>query len=216
MSTSRKEEIIRKGFLKSLVDGTLELKDLAGINIDLELARYAYLQGVQETTQELIELMQADMATAAGQALQATAAKQDLAKTVLDSIDVKVGKLFVIIPSDDLLISNDDTEEWSVGGSGSTMKMKEYFIQVSGLFRVKFDCMRSGGVWAKAQIYKNGVEYGTEWDMTEAWVTRSQDLPFIAGDLCQLYIIDGDASYQYVRNHRLYGAWSTGIAMETT
>lgn len=48
MSTARKEAIIKRGFIKSLLEGTLELKDLAGINIDLDIARQAYLQGVQE------------------------------------------------------------------------------------------------------------------------------------------------------------------------
>ena len=49
MSTARKEAIIKKGFIKSLLEGTLELKDLAGINIDLDMARQAYIQGVQES-----------------------------------------------------------------------------------------------------------------------------------------------------------------------
>jgi len=93
LSTSRQEEIIRKGFIKSLIEGTLELKDLAGINIDLDIARQAYIQGVQETTQALIELVKTNMATAAGQALQATGAKQDTMKTVLDAVQVGTDKI---------------------------------------------------------------------------------------------------------------------------
>jgi len=79
MSTARKEAIIKKGFIKSLLDGTLELKDLAGINVNLDMARQAYLQGVLETTQELIELVEASMATAD---------KQDILESIMEIIKV--------------------------------------------------------------------------------------------------------------------------------
>ena len=57
MSTSRLEEIIKKGYIKSLLDGTLEIKDLAGININLDMARQSYLQGIFEATKALIEAL---------------------------------------------------------------------------------------------------------------------------------------------------------------
>ena len=139
MSTARKEEIIKKGFIKSLLEGTLELKDLAGINIDLDMARQAYIQGLQETTQNLIELVKSGMATAA---------KQD---TIIDGI----GKMYLLTASDAIQLE-DNTSHSS--GSQTWAKAMQFTILSSGTVRVKAQIKATSPADCWAQVRVNDVD----------------------------------------------------------
>lgn len=179
MSTSRKEEIIRKGFLNSLLAGTIEIKDLAGINIDLDIARQAYLQGVQETTQALIELVKENMATAAKQDLQATATKQDEIKN-------QFGKEYVLTASDVEQLA-DDSEE----GTQSTdyTKFKQFTMLSSGTIRVTGEIKATSPASCNAEIRINDIEIGVYWSTTEtSYQPQSSDIGVGEGDLVQYWL----------------------------
>lgn len=111
MSTSRKEEIIKKGFLKSLLDGTLELKDLAGINPDLQIARQAFIQGVQEATQAIMKSVESNMATSA---------KQDEMKITMDAVKAKTDNLDELLSLAGL---KDFHEQWNGNDATKTIDL---------------------------------------------------------------------------------------------
>lgn len=204
MSTSRKEEIIKKGFIKSLLDGTIEIKDLAGINIDLDIARQAYLQGVQETTQALIELVKENMAIEA---------KQDTMITMLSSLNDKTGT--AVVPTNDLIHSYDT--ETAITEEAYT-KSYETKIFIAGTYRVKFDMLSNAdGHDIFGRIYLNGASHGTERiTSSEEYTTYSEDLVFDVDDLLQLYTkIDSSPFYGKFRNIRLYGEYGLVYAVDT-
>ena len=67
-------------------------------------------------------------------------------------------------------------------------KTKEIVVGRNGTWRVGFDLKQNNFGDAHARIYKNGSPYGTERvTNSTSWQSYSQDLSFVAGDLCQLY-----------------------------
>ncbi len=109
-----------------------------------------------------------------------------------------------VIASDILLHTND---EEAATTATSYMKAKEIHVPYSGEFRVKFDIRDSNGTGTSlAQIWKNGVAYGTARGTTStSFQTFSEDLEFEEDDLLQLYHRRG-SNVCYVRNLRIYGS----------
>jgi hypothetical protein len=85
-------------------------------------------------------------------------------------------------------------------GTSTTTPTKFHELQFSAgmvptSFNVVFDLKGNTGVTGYAQIYKNGVAYGTLQSVTGSiFSTFSQSLSFTGGDLCQLYIYSGTAA----------------------
>lgn len=121
--------------------------------------------------------------------------------TALDTIPV----ISLVTLSDVLLHSNDAEKN---DNPGAYIKAKEILCMHDGTYRIKFDLrLNFGSTDGKAKIYKNGVAFGTERSSTGVdYVTFSEDLSFVRGDLIQLYYYTTNVSYDvYVRNFRLYG-----------
>lgn len=170
MSTSRTEEIIKKGFLKSLLEGTLEIKDLSGININLDLARQAYLQGIQETTQDLIEVVKEEMATSVKQ----------------DEIKDQFGKEYVLSASDAIQLE-DNAEEATQ--STTYTKYKQFTLLSTGTIRVTGRIKATSPAACYVEIRVNDISIGAQWTTTsESYVDKSSDIGVGEGDLVQLWM----------------------------
>lgn len=202
MSTARKEKIIKEGWIKSLLEGKLEIKDLAGINIDLDMARQAYLQGVQETTQTLIELVKENMATAAKQDLQATAYKQDLQATAIkqDTFIANQGKIYVLTPSDEIQL--EDLGEESSWGS-DYVKKKQFTILTSGVVRVTGEIKAMSPYTSYTQIRINDIPVDTWSTQDTDWTPKTSDIAIGSGDLLQLWIKSSGDAASYLRYARI-------------
>jgi len=151
MSTARQEEIIKKGFIKSLLEGTLELKDLAGINIDLDIARQAYIQGVQEsnlavqgkiyvlTASDTIQLE--DLGAEANWGTDYVKKKQF---TIMTSGAVRVtGEIFASEPFTaycEIRINDIAVDSWSTGSEEWTPKTSDIAIGVGDLLQMWIAC----------------------------------------------------------------------------
>lgn len=106
--------------------------------------------------------------------------------------------------SDDLIHSNDDV----VNEPGAAyVKKKEIVCYFNDTIRIKFDlATTAGGNNVGGRIYKNDVAFGTEQStLSTDYVTFSEDLAFVAGDLIQLYIKQMGACECNARNLRIYG-----------
>jgi len=84
------------------------------------------------------------------------------------------------------------TERNAVSSSSFT-KLKEIKIGIAGTYRITFD-FTGDGYTASARIYKNGAAFGTTRTNSGAYTNYSEDLPFAANDLVQLYV-DGAIGY---------------------
>lgn len=77
-----------------------------------------------------------------------------------------------------------------VESSVALTKHSEFYLSRSGALRIKFYIGGGSGSGVKGQIYKNGVAVGTARQGTGLY---SEDISgWVAGDLCQLYIADGN------------------------
>jgi len=109
------------------------------------------------------------------------------------------------ITSDTLRASLDSI---STNTTTTYVKKKAFNILLSGSYRVKFALnMPSGGAaLAQGRIYKNGVAVGTIRQTNSAtYTTYSEDLSFVAGDTCELWIsIDSAGFTANAKEFRLY------------
>jgi len=90
--------------------------------------------------------------------------------------------------------------------STTYIKVKEFTIKKTGNYRVYFSLSsETGTYYAYGRIYKNGIAYGTERStLSTTWVVYSENLAFVAGDLCQLYYYTlGGGSPVHVKNFNL-------------
>jgi hypothetical protein len=93
--------------------------------------------------------------------------------------------------------------------SQAPVKIKEIQIgDFAGVFRVKFGLYQNNGYDAYAQIYKNGVPYGTQRHTNSmSGVTFVEDLSFAKGDLFQIYAWNPSLNQDcFVQNVDLYVA----------
>jgi hypothetical protein len=103
-----------------------------------------------------------------------------------------------------------DTEQTST--SDTYVKVKEILMQISGNARFDFDLKGTGAPpTSYGRIYKNGVAFGTEQSSTDSYVTKTENLSFVAGDLIQLYIHDNPGDDVSVRNFRVYYDRQTAV-----
>lgn len=100
-------------------------------------------------------------------------------------------------------IASADTERTDV--TGTYTKKKEIEVAEGGTYRVVFD-IRTDNVAdaAYGRVYKNGSAFGTEQSTNSAtYVTKTEDLAFVPGDLIQLYIHRSGTSTALTQNFRL-------------
>lgn len=132
------------------------------------------------------------------------AAVADILPALLPVLYAAVGGPYAITAdvlfADDVVVSKD---------SAVAFKAKEINVgYLSGTLRVVFDTRDPSGAshWVHAQIYKNGVAFGTERDQNGGWFTYSEDLVFAKNDLLQLYVWSTDDGFPIeVRNFRVLG-----------
>ena len=89
----------------------------------------------------------------------------------------------------------------------SYIKKKQFTINATGVFRVKFSLRTSssGGAPVYGRIYKNGVAFGSErYTTSVAGVEYSEDLSFSKGDTCEIWIKSNDVYNSYVSDFRIY------------
>lgn len=107
-----------------------------------------------------------------------------------------------IVASDSLLLSANTERSTD---STPYIKVKEMRVATGGKYRVKFDISATSSS-GYARIYKNGVAYGTEQFTGGAYVTKSEDLNFSAGDSIELWYHGSSGSITTsVKNFRIYG-----------
>ena len=96
-----------------------------------------------------------------------------------------------------------DTEQTTT--SASYIKSKEIYIGVPGTYSVSFDLRRDSAQTAQGRIYVNGSPVGTERsNATGSYVTYTEDISVVRGDLLQLYhLITFGSDTSYVRNFRV-------------
>lgn len=106
------------------------------------------------------------------------------------------------------LRASADTERSRGNTETTPTKMKEISTEYGGILRVKFEGKGQSGSQQHAQIYKNGVAFGTLRTFTDATYREySGDLLFEKGDLIQLYlwVSFSNSSYRaYGKNFRVY------------
>ena len=89
----------------------------------------------------------------------------------------------------------------------SYIKKKQFTINATGVFRVKFSLSTnaSEGASVYGRIYKNGVAFGSErYTTSVAGVEYSEDLSFSKGDTCEIWTKYNDVYNSYVSNFRIY------------
>jgi len=120
-----------------------------------------------------------------------------------------------LIASDTLLHSSDAQV---INATDTYTKKKEILIIVTGTYRVKFDLKSpdDAAYSARGTIYRDGVAYGTERTTASVtFVTYTQDLVFLAGELLQLYLKNGTTGHDAVsENLRLYGTISGDVGVD--
>lgn len=108
----------------------------------------------------------------------------------------------------DTLRASADTERSRGYTETTPTKMKEISTEYGGIIRVKFEGKGQSSDLQHAQIYKNGVAFGTLRTFTDATYREySEDLLFEKGDLIQLYlwVSFSNSSYRaYCKNFRVY------------
>jgi hypothetical protein len=85
-----------------------------------------------------------------------------------------------------------------VVASGGYVKCAEIKIKLAGTYRVSFVIHSDEGSMSTAwgRIYKNGAAVGTQRSTASAsWVQFTENISFIADDLCQLYCYAANVSY---------------------
>ena len=116
----------------------------------------------------------------------------------------------------DILRVSADTERATA--STSYVKLKEITIKKSGTYRVKFDHKASFDVSPDcyARVYKNGAAHGTEHSCKNtSYHTISEDLTFVKGDKCQLYLKAGSGRTSSAKNFRLYFDYLPAMPLPT-
>jgi len=139
-----------------------------------------------------------------------------LVGVAISTTEIKIMKeeyeVWQTTPSD-ILRQSADTERSECGTS--YVKVKEITIRVSGIMRMKFDLKKNGIGTGFGQIFKDGVAFGSEQSEAAggAYVTKSQDLKVVTGELIQLFLKDSSAdggSCTFAENFRLYFDWKRG------
>jgi hypothetical protein len=121
---------------------------------------------------------------------------------------VDAQNLLIIGPTaSNTLQQSADTEESC--GSNNTVHtlLKSIQVFMAGTIRVKFDLHSDVTYGGSAQIYKNGVAYGTGRNKNDVnYTTYSEDLIFAVGDFVQVYAwaSGGGSGNAFVRNFRIY------------
>ena len=112
---------------------------------------------------------------------------------VVSSVAVASGTLRA---SNDAQCSND---------TATYIKQKAFAINISGIHRIQFG-LYEGANAAVGRVYKNGVPFGVEHSNgTHEWVAYSEDLTFIDGDTCELWLrINTAGPTAYAKDFRLY------------
>ena len=105
---------------------------------------------------------------------------------LLEGIE-EVDSTYIVQPS--LYIKASSNLEVTATGTNEYVKLKEIlYNDISGSLRVSFTLRASRFDYStSAQIYKNGVAYGTLRSNKEVGTTYSEDLAFESGDLIQVY-----------------------------
>lgn len=107
----------------------------------------------------------------------------------------------------DTLKQSADTERNS-GSNNTTMTLvKSIRVNLFGTFRIKFDLHSDATYGGSANIYRNGVAYGTERNKNDVnYQTYSEDLMFTSTDKIELYCkaSPGGTGIAYIRNFRIY------------
>lgn len=98
---------------------------------------------------------------------------------------------------DDMLLYNNDMMRNHLGQAW--YKLYDVQVLLSGTYRIAFDLATSYTTgMAYCTIYKNGVAYGTPRTTNTQWgatTTFTEDLSFSAGDNIQLWVKNGNVSY---------------------
>ena len=95
-------------------------------------------------------------------------------------------------------------DAYARASSTSLIKLKEFTIPISGIYRVKFSLLARTEDTGSGKIYKNGVAFGTLRSTASlTYVVFSEDLAFVAGDTCELWA-SGSTSWADVTNFRMY------------
>lgn len=103
-------------------------------------------------------------------------------------IDINTALFKFSYSASDTLLASADTEETK--STTVAEKLKEFLISLPGKFRITWDMKTSSAANdVYAQIYKNGVAFGTlHTSVDTSYESFSEDLWFSAGDLIQIFI----------------------------
>lgn len=116
---------------------------------------------------------------------------------------------YVVVSASNNLKYSSDTERQNTTYDNQYHKQKEFKVYKNGTYRVKFDAKSSSNYTGTfVRIYKNGVAFGTERDLSsvQAYQTYSEDLVFSPLDTIELWSKSSSAGSvsAYVKNFRLY------------
>ena len=111
----------------------------------------------------------------------------------------------------DVILKADDAEDnWNNQNWWKQAELPAIPSAITGTFRITFEmkCLNGQG-GNLARVYKNGVPHGTEQTTTSTtYVSKSEDLAFVAGDLIQLYVYAGSGDILYTKEFRAKGSYS--------
>lgn len=108
-----------------------------------------------------------------------------------DDTDV-VGTMPVYDAGDTLLSQNTDSTSTT---SATYVKRKQVTIARASTYRVKVAANHAeAGKTAYYKVYKNGVAYGIEHNVTNGGIFEYDDLWFYDGDTCEIWIKKGDTA----------------------
>ena len=105
-------------------------------------------------------------------------------------------------------ISNTTSTSYVNARSGNINdKVHELVVPRKGTYRCEWEMASVLAGVARSRIYKNGVATGVEKTTTStSYVTQTDDLPFEAGDLVELYIQSAASDNCIVKNFKLLGS----------
>lgn len=119
----------------------------------------------------------------------------------------------------DVLEESADTEREQGAPSATPTMIKEIKVRRDGIIRIKFDLknnITAGGA-DHGRIYINDVAVGTSRSTGDSsYVTYSEDIEVVAGDLVQLYYWNTNSNLTAVRNFRFYYTIAELTTAETT
>ena len=202
-ATARTSALIYGIFNSTVASQTLDINATLTVNNDII------------TTGDLSATGDIDGATIGGFTMPTSQTEDYVIKTNGSSVlsFASVSSLYKVIEltaSDNLKASADTLE--ALYSAGSWTKFKEIKIRFGGTIRTSFtmEAKTTGEKSNKGRIYKNGVAYGTEREITGemtpyAEYTFTEDLAFEADDLIQVYLwMDTNNVYLRIWNLKLY------------